>query len=282
MIFYLSCTGNTQWAAEKLAKITNDRMVSIPDAVKGDCVFHLREGERIGFCLPVHGWRVQPMVREFIEKLSFAKRQHSADTQQSSSINNYCYFLVTCGDNCGEYTDQLETLLRTKGLSVNSCCSLVMPESYVGLPGMDVDPDLKEAEKKMNANGVVQKFSEILVDRRSIRMHIERGATPRLYSRVLGKFFYKYLITDTRFKVDTKKCIGCGKCVKHCPVDNMQMNGNTPQWLHTGRCMTCMACYHYCPEHAISFWCFTKHKGQYFYSHNRSATTRQRIEDSSK
>lgn len=275
MIFYLSCTGNTRWAAEQLAAVTNDRLVFIPDAVKGDCTFHLREGERVGFCLPVHGWRVQPMVREFIEKLTIGERKHET---------LYTYFLVTCGDNCGEYTDQLEGLLNAKGFDVKTCCSVIMPESYVGLPFMDVDPDLREAEKKMNANGVLQKFSEILVDRRNIRMPIERGATPRLYSRVLGTFFYKYLITDKRFKVDLDKCIGCGNCVKHCPVGNMQLVGMLnndkpssegmmkarPEWLHNGRCLTCMACYHYCPENAISFWHFTKGKGQYYFEHNRT------------
>jgi len=269
MIFYLSCTGNTRWAAERLAEVTNDKMVSIPDAIKGDCIYHLHEGERIGFCLPVHGWRVQPMVRAFIERLSFV----SANRQSASA--HYCYYLITCGDNSGEYTDQLEELLKEKDLNVHSCCCLIMPESYVGLPFMDVDPALREAEKKMNANGLLQKFADILVDQRSVRMHIERGSTPRLYSRVLGTFFYKHLITDKHFKVDTDKCIGCGKCVKSCPVDNMMMKDGTPEWLHTDRCLTCMACYHHCPEHAISFWRFTKNKGQYYFTHNRTVLTKQ-------
>ena len=76
---------------------------------------------------------------------------------------------------------------------------------------------------------------------------------------------------------DEEKCIGCGKCVKHCPVSNMAMSDSTeegnrrhPLWLHTGRCLTCMACYHYCPEHAIGFWHFTKNKGQYFFDHNKT------------
>lgn len=261
MIFYLSCTGNTRWAVEQLARATNDKAVSIADAINGTCTYSLHDGERLGFCLPVHGWRVQPMVREFIERLTI---------NSSHKETRYVYILVTCGDNCGEYTDQLEACLKAKNLSVNACCSLIMPESYVGLPGMDVDPALREAEKKMNANGVLQKFADIITDRRSIRMPIERGATPRLYSRVLGTFFYKFLITDKRFKVDNNKCIGCGKCVSHCPVGNMQLtDAKTPEWLHTGRCLTCMACYHYCPEHAISFWHFTKNKGQYYYTHNK-------------
>lgn len=270
MIFYLSCTGNTQWAAKYLAEVSNEKLVSIPEVVQGDCVFHLSKGERIGFCLPVHGWRVQPMVREFIERMSFVS---GSDGGSNVSNNHYCYFLITCGDNCGEYADQLEAILEQKNIRVNTCCSLIMPESYVGLPGMDVDPDLREAEKKMKAKGMLQKFSEIVIDRRSVRMPIERGAMPRLYSRVLGTFFYKYLVTDKRFRVDASKCIGCGKCQKHCPVGNIQMVDNggamNPEWLHNDRCLTCMACYHYCPEKAISFWCFTKNKGQYFFDHNR-------------
>lgn len=257
MIFYLSCTGNTRWAAQRLADITNDRMVSIPDAVMGDCTYHLHAGERVGFCLPVHGWRVQPMVQQFIERLNI------------QGGVGYCYFLLTCGDSCGTYAEQLETLLGGKGWKVQSCCSLVMPESYVGLPFMDVDTDLREAEKKMNASGQLQRFSEILVDHRSVRMPIQRGTAPWFLSGVLGKVFYGTLIKDNRYKCDASKCNGCGKCAKVCPVGNISIVDGKPQWQHNGRCMTCMACYHYCPQNAIAFWCFTKGKGQYYFDHNR-------------
>lgn len=45
MIFTLSCTGNTRWAADLLAQMTNDKVVSIPDAINGDCSYRLRAGE---------------------------------------------------------------------------------------------------------------------------------------------------------------------------------------------------------------------------------------------
>ena len=69
MIYYLSCTGNTYWAAKQLSEATNERMISIADAINDKCICHLRDGERLGFCLPVHGWRVQPIVEQFINKL---------------------------------------------------------------------------------------------------------------------------------------------------------------------------------------------------------------------
>ena len=275
MIIYLSCTGNTRWAAETLASVTNDKAVSIFEASEKGGNIHLKEGERLGFCLPVHGWRVQPFVRSFIEKMTITMANNSQGATPESSLKRiYTYFLLTAGDSCGEYAEQLENLLVSKGLKVDTCCSIIMPESYVALPGFDVDPDLREAEKKMNANGVIQRFSEILVDHRSVRMPIEKGAFPRLYSRVFGKVFYSSLVTDKRFKVDKEKCNGCGRCVKACPVDNLTLEGkdgkNHPAWEHNGKCLTGLACYHYCPSHAINYWAFTKGKGQYYFSHNRN------------
>lgn len=263
MIFFLSCTGNTRWAAEQMAAATNERIVSIAEAVRGECVWHLADGERIGFCLPVHGWRVQPLVREFIERLTL----HLPEGVKASQV--YTYFLLTCGDSCGEYGDQLEALLSAKGYRVATCCSLIMPEAYVNLPGFDVDAPLRETEKKIAARGTVQRFADIVTDHRTVRLPIERGATPRLYSRVLGKAFYRWLVTDSHFYVDTARCVGCGKCAAHCPVGNMEMSDGHPTWLHTDRCLTCMSCYHHCPEHAITWGRFTDKKGQYFFAHNR-------------
>lgn len=269
MIFTLSCTGNTRWAADLLAQMTNDKVVSIFDAINGDCSYRLRAGERVGFCLPVHGWRLQPLVRDFIAKLNLVVLTADEGRAHNGTLSHYCYFLITCGDSCGEYGEQLETALAAKGLQVRSTCSVIMPESYVGLPFMDVDTDVREAEKKMNARSTVLEFADIVAENRSVRMLVHKGSMPRFYSRVLGKFFYRFLVTDKRFKVDAGKCVGCGKCKSHCPVGNMAMTGGRPEWLHTGKCLTCMACYHYCPEKAISFWKFTGKKGQYYFDHNK-------------
>lgn len=36
MIFYFSGTGNTRWAAERVAAATGERLISIADAIGGD------------------------------------------------------------------------------------------------------------------------------------------------------------------------------------------------------------------------------------------------------
>lgn len=244
-----------------MATTTNEQLVSIPDAVKGDCHFVLKEGERIGFCFPVHGWKLQPIIKRFISKLTIER--------PNATSQPYVYTLSTCGDSCGETMEQIYEALKDKGLEPKAQCSLIMPESYIGLPFMYTDTDLREAEKKSLSAMELRKFAEIVLYRRGITMPFNRGYLPKVYSRVFGPFFHKHLVTDKRFRVDTDKCIGCGKCVKACPVDNLKIESGHPVWLHNGDCLTCFACYHYCPERAIDFWHFTKGKGQYYYDHNK-------------
>lgn len=258
MIFYLSCTGNTFWAAQQLAEATNEKLVAISEAVKGDCRYTLKENERIGFCFPVHGWKLQNIICEFLEKLSVKDIAH-----------HYTYAVLTAGDSAGEVLDQLDEKLKSKGIELQLSTCLLMPESYIGLPFMDVDTDLREAEKKSLAAMELHRISELIVFRRSAKLTYERGYAPRIYSRVIGPFFHNFLITDKRFRVDASKCIGCGKCAQVCPVDNLKITDGKPEWLHNGRCLTCFACYHYCPQRAIDFWHFTKGKGQYFFTHNK-------------
>ena len=68
MIFYFSATGNTKWAARQICKNTGDELLYIPDIVNKH-EFTLKDGESIGFCFPVHGWRPQIIVREFVRRL---------------------------------------------------------------------------------------------------------------------------------------------------------------------------------------------------------------------
>ena len=45
MIFYLSGTGNSKWAAQKLAQFTQETLYAIPEIMDGDCNFALKTDE---------------------------------------------------------------------------------------------------------------------------------------------------------------------------------------------------------------------------------------------
>ena len=50
-------------------------------------------------------------------------------------------------------------------------------------------------------------------------------------------------------KIDYSLCIGCGRCVDHCPMDVLRMDEETGKpYIAYGRdCQSCFLCEHDCP-----------------------------------
>lgn len=257
MIFYFSSTGNSKWVTEVLAdQLSEKRIINITDSIrKNELTYQLKSGEQIGFVFPIHGWRVPIIVRDFIEKLKITNYNEST----------YTYVMCTCGDNTGEAISRMESHLKNYGLHINASFSIIMPESYIGLPFMYLDKELTCAMKYSNARVRIRKYAELISDSRG-GDHLDKGSMPGLLSGFVGGFFYNHLITDSHFHVDEKKCIGCGQCSMVCPVDDIKWEkGQFPEWIHNDKCLTCFSCLHHCPVNAISWGWFTKGKGQYYY-----------------
>lgn len=258
MIFYFSCTGNTRWAVKQIAQATGESVVYMPEHTYGTASFYLHPDERIGFCFPVHGWRPPKLVRDFIAHLELNAKGH------------FVYALCTAGDTIGETLDILRNDLEDRNIKLQAACSLLMPESYVGLPFMDVDKPEQEKRKIELSAVVLKDFIQRILQRQEGDFHVIRGHWPRINSRLLGAYFINHLITDKPFHVDSSRCVKCGICMEVCPVhDIIGGLGYEPQWRHDGSCLTCFTCYHHCPHHAIEFGRATSSKGQYFFGHQQ-------------
>ena len=286
MIFYFSGTGNTKWAASKLAAATREDLISIAPYMRADDSSHnlaepfiLKENERLGFVFPVHGWRVPKLVREFISKMKIQREPSDASAENKAkaddSLKNrpFTYCVCTAGDSIGLTIENLNEVislnpsLQALGITeVLSSYSLIMPESYIGLPFMDVDPKEREIRKKENAAQELAVVCEEIFDRKEGINRLVKGPIPWFFTKVVGGFFENVLITDKRFHVEKDRCVKCGICANVCPVGDIKGgHGEYPVWLHHKDCLTCFTCYHHCPHHAIEFGNQTQKKGQYYF-----------------
>ena len=286
MIFYFSGTGNTKWAASKLAAATREDLISIAPYMRADDSSHnlaepfiLKENERLGFVFPVHGWRVPKLVREFISKMKIQREPSDATTENKAKAEDclknrpFAYCVCTAGDSIGLTIENLNEVisqnpsLQALGITeVSSSYSLIMPESYIGLPFMDVDPKEREIRKKENAAQELAVVCEEIFDRKEGISRLVKGPIPWFFTKVVGGFFENVLITDKRFHVEKDRCVKCGICANVCPVGDIKGgHGEYPVWLHHKDCLTCFTCYHHCPHHAIEFGNQTQKKGQYYF-----------------
>lgn len=251
MILYFSATGNTKWIAQQLSTFLSDSRIYSITNVESDIFETLEEDEPLGICFPIHAWSIpDPMVR-VLEQL---KRSHRTP---------YIYMVCTCGDDCGKAHLQFARVLKKTGHKPQFMASVQMPNTYVNLPGFDVDSAEKEMEKKAKAEIRIKELATSIMQRKNV-CDITEGAFPILKSTLLKVSFKRFLLKDKYFKV-TDDCIGCGLCVQNCPSANMLMEMNRPIWLHNGACTSCMSCYHHCPKRAIRFGKYTDNKGQYYF-----------------
>ena len=62
-------------------------------------------------------------------------------------------------------------------------------------------------------------------------------------------------------------CIGCGKCAKLCPLNNIMLKDGKPVW--GDECTHCMACIGNCPTEAIEYGSITQKKEKYNFGKHR-------------
>ena len=258
MIFYFSGTGNSQWVAKSLSRLLNDEnCVEIAEATRSErFVYSLQDGDRLGFMFPVYGWNVPKIVADFI------KRMQLTDGDEPE----YLYFVATCGDDTGRMLQEFRKLAKLRNWELKSAYAIQMPNTYVCLPGFDVDNKALEQLKLQKARQEIERIGEEIIKKRQGVFETRPGLFPRFKTYVLGSYFRHFLMTDKPFHVNDC-CTKCGICVRVCLTKNIQLGNGGPHW--EGHCTSCLACYHHCPQHAIQFGRQTSGKGQYLCTLNK-------------
>lgn len=246
MILFYSGPGNTRYIARQVAQALDEHDLRFIPELAREGHTTLRVEGALGIFFPVYAWAAPRLVTDYIARLSFSRRP------------DYIYMVCTAGDEAGLTEQLFRQALARKGLKLDAAFSVIMPETYINLPGFRLDSDEAAREKLSRATATVGLIAEAVRQRRQISA-VERGSMAWLKSRIINSLFYRLIITDLKFRSD-ERCTACGQCARVCPLLNITV-ATRPEW--HGRCTNCMACYHACPVNAIRFGRQTDGKGQF-------------------
>ena len=136
---------------------------------------------------------------------------------------------------------------------------IIMPENYIAM---------FNAPQKEQAKSIVEQAEPEL---QKVLTQLKAGQqfpAPRdnLYDRLMSgpvnPVFYRFFVKADAFRA-TDACIGCGKCVELCPLNNIRLENGKPVW--GKNCTHCMACICYCPKEAIEYGKKSRGKQRYHF-----------------
>jgi len=249
-IYYFSGTGNSLVVARDLAQRLNGRLVPMASLLSAPGVN--TKAEVIGIIFPVHNvvnGGVPFIVRDFLAKLE-------------NIASAYIFAVCTCGAGSGEALVNVQKAVAARGGHLAAGYTIRMP--------FNCPPFTREEEQAKRFQAWHRQLDEIcsvVNNRAEVRL---KPINPIIKALVypLGQYMHHSILKNYRkmagdpaadfdaavhmvdhsYTVD-ENCDGCRICARVCPVLNIVMVDERPQWQH--RCESCLACLVWCPVKAI-------------------------------
>lgn len=244
---YFSGTGNTEWVSHtlenKLIKSGYDaKMYSIEDKGAKDVAILLKTTDLFIVLHPAYG-NGMPEI-----------------------LNMYLQQLITEIDQCPKtkaLSITVPALYAADGASASRPFFNSLGMCYIGAYNVFMScnfntfiPGFKIASNKQKT---------ILIDRASkkldgiiynIEKKIVKFENTGFINRWIGKLENKPnrdMMKKYDVRINETLCIGCGKCVKICPCQNLFIEKTGKVVQTKGKCTVCLRCINKCPKYAIRF-----------------------------
>ncbi len=233
---YFSGTGNSRYAAElfcneydKAAKVFSIEDDKVTQAVKRD--------DLLVFSYPVQYSTVPKILRDFI------------NDNNELWKNKRVFIIATMGLFSGDGAGLLGRLLQKHGAEIIGGLHLKMPDSIGDEKALKRPLEknrelVRKAEDKIKKNVCLLKSGKPSQEGIGILYHVAGLFGQRLY------FGHKTKNYSDKLRIDEYKCIGCGKCEKLCPMNNIKIIDN--KVVQNNQCTMCYRCINNCPKQALT------------------------------
>lgn len=233
---YFSGTGNSKYALEVFLREYDNGsvMFSVEDK---NLIEHIDNHGEIVFSYPVQYSAVPKYLSDFIH--------NNSKMWKGKKVFIIATMALFSGDGAGV----LGRLLKQYGAQITGGLHLQMPDSIAD------EKVLKRSLKKNiqlveNAN---QKIVKAVANIKNGKYPQEGlGTLSRLAGFLSQRLWFGHRTRkySDKLKVDADKCIGCSKCVKICPTENIIMTDNKAKGKN--KCTVCYRCVNVCPKQAIT------------------------------
>ncbi|MFA6829442.1 MAG: EFR1 family ferrodoxin [Bacilli bacterium] len=247
IIYVFSGTGNTLKIASLYQDYLKDEYQTQIYLIDGENenIPSPHDFDLIGLGYPIHAFNAPEIFCDFLKKLPNSDKPVFIFKSSGEGLHlNDCSSQKSIG------------ILEKKGYQVFMERHYVMPYNMIFRHN---DPMVKQmwiyakAMAKLNCREILRG------DKEKVRIGVLRKWYAPLfriewiYAKLQGPFM----------KVDSKKCIGCNKCIDNCPTHNIDMRNGKIRFHN--KCTLCVRCSFNCPTSAISIGLLNgwKVNGQY-------------------
>lgn len=233
---YFSGTGNSRYAAELFCS-EYDKGVKAFSIEDENAILAIKKDDVLVFAYPVQYSTVPKILREFV------------DDNKELWAGKKVFVIATMGLFSGDGAGILGRHLQKYGADIIGGLHLKMPDS-IGDEKVLKRPLEKNKELVRNAEEKIKKAVQLMKSGKPPQEGI--GVLYRMAGFFGQRLYFGHKTKNysDKLKIDEQKCVGCGKCEKLCPMNNIRVVDK--KVVQNNRCTMCYRCINNCPKQAMT------------------------------
>lgn len=239
ILYVFSGTGNTLKVANLFKEyLTDDEVTVYSVSKKSGPPPSPNYFDMVGIGYPIHAFYAPEPITKFVKSLQKVQNKPAFIFKSSGEGLHI--------NDCS--SQKLIRILSKKGYDVTIERHIVMPYNMIYRHS-----DEMAKQMWIYAKAYVKCICGELKGgiREKVKKNFLLCAFPAFVASIEQPFAHLH---GTMFKVNKKKCVNCGKCIKTCPENNIEIKKGKYKFGH--KCVLCMGCSFGCPKNAISVGVF--------------------------